>query len=135
MYKNILVPIALDHERDTGSAIKLAHELLDKEGKITALNVLEHITGYAEHYIPQDQLEKRRKEAKAELVKEIADEKDVEPAMITGHSGRSIVEYAKGHDVDCIVIASHRPGLKDYFLGSTAARVVRHANCAVHVVR
>ena len=135
MYKNILVPIAFEHERDTGSAIKLAHKLLDKEGKITALHVLEQIPNYAEIPLPPDLMTKRRKEAKAELAKEIVDEKHVEPAMITGHSGRSIVEYAKSHDVDCIIIASHRPGLQDYFLGSTAARVVRHANCAVHVVR
>ena len=135
MYKNILVPIALDYERDTGSAIKLAHELLNKEGKITALNVMEHITGYAKHYLPQDQLAKRCIEAEAELATEIADQKKVEPVLITGHSGRSIVEYAKSNDVDCIIIASHRPGLQDYFLGSTAARVVRHAHCAVHVVR
>jgi universal stress protein F len=33
------------------------------------------------------------------------------------------------------VIASHRPGIQDYFLGSTASRVVRHANCTVHVMR
>jgi len=39
------------------------------------------------------------------------------------------------HAVDLIVIASHRPGLKDYFLGSTAGRVVRHSPCAVHVIR
>ena len=36
---------------------------------------------------------------------------------------------------DCIVIGSHKPGLIDYLLGSTAARVVRHAPCAVHVLR
>ena len=38
-------------------------------------------------------------------------------------------------DTDCVVIASHRPGLQDYLLGSTAARVVRHAACSVHVLR
>ncbi|WP_371932559.1 universal stress protein [Pararhizobium sp. IMCC21322] len=46
-----------------------------------------------------------------------------------------MVEYAESNGVDCIIIASHRPGLQDYFLGSTAARVVRHAHCAVHVIR
>jgi len=42
---------------------------------------------------------------------------------------------AKEKDVDLIIIASHRPGLQDYFLGSTAAKVVRHATCSVLVVR
>ncbi len=135
MYKNILVPIALDHERENKPTFHLAHKLLDKNGKITALHVLEHIPGYAEHYLPADQLEKRRIEAEAELAKEIADQKEVELVLINGHSGRSIVDYAESNNVDCIIMASHRPGLQDYFLGSTAARVVRHANCAVHVVR
>jgi nucleotide-binding universal stress UspA family protein len=34
-----------------------------------------------------------------------------------------------------IVLASHRPELKDYLLGPNAARVVRHAKCSVLVVR
>ena len=55
--------------------------------------------------------------------------------LVEGHSGRSILEWAEGNAVDCIIIASHRPGLQDYFLGSTAGRVVRHAQCSVHVTR
>ena len=55
--------------------------------------------------------------------------------IIKGHSGRSIVDVAKDIHADCIVIGSHKPGLIDYLLGSTAARVVRHAPCAVHVLR
>lgn len=135
MYKNILVPIALDHERDTKSALELAHKLLDEGGKITALHVLEHVAGYTQQYLPPDQLVKRRSEAEARLAKEVTDQEQVEPVLITGHSGRSIVDYAESNGVDCIVIASHRPGLQDYFLGSTAARVVRQAHCAVHVIR
>lgn len=135
MYKNILVPIALDHERDTKSAFEIAHKLLEKEGKITALHVQEQIPGYAEVHLPPDLVAKRHKEAEAELANEIVDLAHVEPALITGHSGRSIVDYARNHDIDCIIVASHRPGLQDYLLGSTAARVVRHADCAVHVVR
>ena len=42
---------------------------------------------------------------------------------------------AEDDKVDLIIIASHKPGLQDYFLGSTAARVVRHASCSVLVVR
>jgi nucleotide-binding universal stress UspA family protein len=33
------------------------------------------------------------------------------------------------------VIASHDPGFVDYFLGSVAARFVRHAHCSVLVAR
>jgi nucleotide-binding universal stress UspA family protein len=55
--------------------------------------------------------------------------------VLYGHPAQSILDFASNNGVECIVIASHKPGLSDYLIGSTAARVVRHAQCAVHVVR
>jgi nucleotide-binding universal stress UspA family protein len=72
---------------------------------------------------------------KAELDKRIEAQPDVSAAIIAGHSGRSIIDFAAANKADCIVIGSHKPGLIDYLLGSTAARVVRHAPRAVHVLR
>lgn len=46
-----------------------------------------------------------------------------------------IVKLAKDIGIDLIVMASHRPELKDYLLGPNAARVVRHAECPVLVIR
>ena len=135
MYKNILVPIALEHERDTGAAMNIAHRLLAEGGKITALHVMEALPGYATQYLPEGHLENRHGEMMAALKAELGGVMDVTPVVVTGHAGRSITDYAEDHGIDCIVIASHRPGLQDYLLGSTAARVVRHAACAVHVIR
>jgi len=53
----------------------------------------------------------------------------------SGHASNTILAVAKERGADLIIIASHRPGLQDYFLGSTASKVVRHANCSVLVVR
>ncbi|MEO0359386.1 MAG: universal stress protein, partial [Pseudomonadota bacterium] len=50
-------------------------------------------------------------------------------------SGRTITDWARDKGADLIVIASHRPTMSDIFLGSTAAWVVRHADCPVHVIR
>lgn len=135
MYKNILVPIALEHDRDTAGAMEIARLLLSDGGKITALHVMEAIPAYATQYLPAAQMENRHSDAVALLKSELGGVKDVEAVVQTGHSGRTIVEYAEAHDIDCIIIASHRPGLQDYLLGSTAGRVVRHANCPVHVIR
>ena len=52
-----------------------------------------------------------------------------------GASYHGILEYADDNEIDLIIINSHRPGLQDYLLGSTAAKVVRHAKCAVLVER
>ncbi len=135
MYKSILVPIALDHDRDTSAALTIARSLLAEGGKITALNVIDQLPSYATEYLPADHA-KTQEDGVANAVSEIVGgTDDVSVAVVHGHSGRTIVEYAEDNGIDLIVIASHRPGLQDYFLGSTAARVVRHAPCAVHVVR
>lgn len=135
MYKNIIVPIALDHERDTNGALDIARALCADGGTITALNVIDQLPSYATEYLPADHAV-HQEDGVANAVREVVGAaEDVTVAVIHGHSGRTIVEYAEDNSADLIVIASHRPGLQDYFLGSTAARVVRHAPCAVHVVR
>ena len=55
--------------------------------------------------------------------------------MRVGHPYKTILEMAKEKDAELIIVASHKPDLQDYFLGSTAAKVVRHATCSVLVVR
>ena len=135
MYRNILVAIALDHSPDGGKAFEVAHLLADKDAKITALNVVEEIPAYVANLIPAEVLVNRRKEAETEIKAEIGGLPNVKALVIGGHAGRTIVDYAEQEDIDCIIISSHRPGLQDYFLGSTAHQVVRHAKCAVHVLR
>lgn len=46
-----------------------------------------------------------------------------------------ILELAKKIPAHMIIIASHRPDITTYLLGSNAAAVVRHAECSVLVVR
>lgn len=133
MYTNILVPIALDHDRDVETALGVARALLSEGGTITALNVLDMLPSYASEYLPVDHFETQAKDIAQQLHTIVGD--DTKVAVVHGHAGRTIVDYAGEHGMDMIVIASHQPGLQDYFLGSTAARVVRHAPCAVHVLR
>ena len=132
MYKNILVPVALDHGQSVEDAVKVAKLLCDEGGKITLLSVVEPIPGYVASYLPEGQLDKNRKEVEASLK---VDAGDLDAEVILGHPGSAIVDHAKDKEVDLIVIASHKPGLQDFFLGSTAARVVRYSQCAVHVLR
>ncbi len=135
MYKHILVPVALDHDHKPTRALEIARTLADKDARITALHVMDDVPAYVAQYLPEGQLETNRAELEARLKQELADATGVEAVVISGHPGHSIIEYANEHGVDCIVMGSHRPGLQDYFLGSTAARVVRHAPCSVHVSR
>ena len=52
-----------------------------------------------------------------------------------GSIWRGIVEIASQAEADLIILASHRPAMKDYLLGTNAVSVVRHAPCSVMVVR
>ncbi len=135
MYRKILVPVALDHRPNVATALAVARTLKDADGEIVAVHAIEPVPGYVTHYVPEEVLEEGRTAALAALRAELGGAGDLKAELISGPAGHAITEYAAAHGVDCIVIASHRPGLSDYFLGSTAARVVRHARCAVHVVR
>lgn len=137
MYKHILVPVAPSHPANTQEAIKLAQLLKADDGKITLISAMSHIPASVAQYLPADQIERTWSEAKTALLEEVEGVSDVEVQIINedGSAGSTIIEYANKHESDLIIIASHRPGLQDYFLGSTAARVVRHASCAVHIIR
>ncbi|MEQ8397836.1 universal stress protein [Thalassobaculum sp.] len=62
---------------------------------------------------------------------------DIKLQHIVGHGTiyREILRYAKETKCDLVVMSSHRPELEDYLLGPNAARVMRHAQCSVMVVR
>ena len=65
----------------------------------------------------------------------IGSDKDAEIVLLNGHAGRTVTDYAEKIAADCIIVGSHRPGMKDFFLDSTAARIMRYAPCSVHVLR
>lgn len=59
----------------------------------------------------------------------------VDTAVIAGEAAPAIIERAAALAADVIVVGAHAPGLPAGRLGSTTARVVRHAPCDVVVVR
>ena len=134
MYSKILVPMALDHgiSHDT---LAIADALRAPSGQIIALHVHEAPQGSVSTYLDEASIQAGIDRATQNLTEKTAKLKNVTPVLISGHSARAIIDYAETNGIDCIVIGSHKPGLRDYFLGSTAARVVRHAACAVHVHR
>ena len=135
MYKNILVPVVLDHSHDTNASFLCASALADDDATFTVLHVMEALPAYAEYQIPADVLARSNDEIRKELSRLASGLPGANAVLVSGHAGRSILDYADEHDIDCIIVASHTPGLMDYLIGSTADRVVRHANSAVHVIR
>ena len=64
----------------------------------------------------------------------------IEPSRLStvvrqGGIYHEIIEEVSAIAADLIVMSSHRPAMRSYFLGSNAGHVVRYAPCSVLVVR
>lgn len=134
MYKTILVPVDLAHPEHCKEMIALAQAVATDNARIVLLNVMEAVPGYVAAQLPAGLQAEHKKKAQAALA-DLARDSGAEVDVQSGHAPSAILDEALRIGADLIVIASHRPGLQDYFLGSTAARVVRHAPCAVLVHR
>ena len=134
MYKAILVPIDLSHPEPGRKILRIAQALAGKDGRITLLTVVPEIPAFVASELPEGTLRKNLERALAEL-RTFAEGTGAEAEARHGHAPTAILEYAREIRADLIIVGSHRPGFQDYFLGSTAARVVRHAQCAVLVDR
>lgn len=137
MYRNILVPVAFEEGENTKAraALTVAAQLAAEDARVTVLHVMEQVPGYVVNYLPADYTAQARKAVEAELDGLASTVPGGVGLVVSGHSARTILDYAADNGVDLIVIASHRPGMQDLLIGSTAAHVVRHAQCAVHVLR
>lgn len=60
----------------------------------------------------------------------------IQRAAVWGEAVEEVNAYAREHDIDLIVIATHgRTGLSHILLGSVAERIVREAPCPVLTLR
>jgi len=139
MYKKILVPIDVAHESSWRKAIPVAVELASKfESELLITTVVPEMdAGLLSYFPPAYQwLHEKAQDKLAAVAKQCLPEA-LNPALIVGDGSiwREIIRIAKEYDVDLIVMASHRPEMKDYLVGPNAGAVVRHAACSVLVVR
>jgi nucleotide-binding universal stress UspA family protein len=140
MYKQILVPIDLADTDLAKPAIEAAVTLARSSGGLVRLvNVLPMTPVMLAEYVPPDFDVQQRKSAE-EAMAIIARESGLDGAHISGTVRQGgiyheVLEEAKAINADLIVMSSHRPAMRTYFLGSNAGHVVRYAKCSVLVVR
>ena len=140
MFSSILVPLDLadtDLARPAlATAVTLSH---NSNGKIRLLNVLPMTPVMLAEYVPAD-FDVQQRQTSEEALAIIARESGVEASRISsavrqGGIYHEILEEAAAVKADLIVMTSHRPAMRTYFLGSNAGHVVRYAKCSVLVVR
>ena len=145
----VLCPIDLEHGSSWHRALPEAViQAKARDGKLFLMTVVPHIvagvdwryairgeTGGSEDYDVKE-LVKQAELRLDELVRENVPE-PLRGGTIATHGTiyHEILQVAEELPADLIVMASHRPSLKDYLLGPNTARVARHARCAVFIVR
>lgn len=137
MYTSIIIAAALFNEgATTRAALARAKALLVPGGKVTLVHVLEDVPGYIAASLPATHMAARKAEVTAQI-NALATESGLACDIVIeqGQPAATILEIAQTAAADLIMIASHKPGLSDYFIGSTAARIVRHAQTSVLVTR
>ncbi len=140
MYKHILVPVDLADTDLAKPAIATAIEMARVSGgSVKLINVLPMTPVMLAEYVPPDFDAQQRKSAE-EALGIIARECGLDAARVSwavrqGGIYHEVLEEAKAFNADLIVMSSHRPAMRTYFLGSNAGHVVRYAKCSVLVVR
>jgi len=141
MFRTILVPVDLSDQHSWRKALPAAIGMCEAFGaRLTVITVVpEFGLPIVGQYFPEGYEEKLRQQAakqlKAFVAEQVPDAIATRRIVAEGKIYREILKAAKTIDADLIVMGSHHPELKDYLLGPNAARVVRHADCSVMVVR
>ena len=141
MFNDILVPIDLSDEHSFKKALPAAIGLCQAFG--ARLHVITVVPEFGlpivGQYFPEGYEAKVREETakqlKALIAAQVPDDVPTQCIVAEGKIYREILDAADTTKADLIVMGSHRPELKDYLLGPNAAKVMRHADCSVLVVR
>ena len=136
--KRILVPT--DFSNTSAAALRYAIVLARRfAARLYFLHVPDHRGALAETEYPIGLLETMENVAHDRLRQLLSDEetKELLPdcAIRIGHPAEEIVQYAREHAIDLIVMGTHgREGVMRAVLGSVAETVVRRAPCPVLTV-
>jgi nucleotide-binding universal stress UspA family protein len=140
MYRKILVPVDLADTDLAKPAIETAVAMArDGGGSVRLINVQPMTPAMLAEYVPPD-FEAQQRRSSEDVLGIIAGECGLDPKRISftvrqGGIYHEVLEEAKDFGADLIVMSSHRPAMRTYFLGSNAGHVVRYAPCSVLVVR
>jgi nucleotide-binding universal stress UspA family protein len=140
-FSNILLPIDLSHPSSWEKALPVAIDMARMHGaKLHVLTVIPDVgLPVVGSFFPADFEEKARRKAEKALrewlAEHVPEDIEAEGYVSVGAIYHRILRAAEKTGADLIIMASHRPEMKDYLLGPNAARVARHARQHVFIVR
>ena len=140
MFKNLLVAVDLEHDSHIDGLLRIASDMTAARGaRMHLLHVIPSAPAVVSQYLPKS-YEKMASEKIEKDLTSLAAKVDLAQGAVAisvrfGDVYQEILAYADKISTDLIIVASHKPNFGDYLLGTTAARVVRHAACSVFVAR
>lgn len=136
MYSKIIVAVDTAQLEKGERIFRKAATLLNADGVLLLLHVVEDIPGYLVSDLSVEMTVKARQEAEQillDLKEKVGLSAEIE--IRQGAPAREILAASQERDADLIVVASHVPDFSNYFIGATADRIVRHAACSVLIDR
>lgn len=141
MYKRILFPVDIEHTKEAKKALKIAiEEARQSKAKITVMTVapgfgMPIVASYFDEKIVKQALKEVARHLKVYVEKNIPDDIASAAVVMEGNPAELILAQARKIKADLIVIPSHITPFENIFLGSCSAKVVRHSQCSVMVVK
>jgi nucleotide-binding universal stress UspA family protein len=140
MFKNLLVAVDLEHDAYIGGLLRIAADMTVAQGaKMHLLHVIPSAPAVVSQFLPKSYEKMASKKIEKDLTSLAATVDLAEGAVAIsvrfGDVYHEILSYADKISTDLIIVASHKPNFGNYLLGTTAARIVRHATCSVFVAR
>ena len=143
MSKSILCAVDINRPEEEKEVLITAAKLAKMDG--AQLDVITVVPDYGNSVVGayfQDHEVEGAKAKAGELLKDLTTDAlgdqqnaDIRHVVAMGTVYEEVLRAAKLGSSDLIVIGAHSPDFKDYLLGPNAARVVRHSNCSVLVLR
>ncbi len=140
MFKNILVAVDLEDDADIDELLRVASDTANTYGaRVHLLNVIAAAPAVVSQFLPENYeamaSEKIEKQLAAVAAKVDLAEGAAASSVRFGGVYQEILAHADKIGADLIIVASHKPNVGDYLLGTTASRIIRHASCSALVVR
>ena len=141
MYKNILLTVDLNDEHSWNKALPIACDIARiNSANLQVLTVVPDFgMSIVSQYFPdgyeKEMSEKALDQLRAFVAEQIPDGIPVRHIVGEGTVYEVILRIAGEVEADLIVTAAGRPDLKEYLLGPNAARVARHSDVSVLIVR
>ena len=141
MFKKILVPLHLKYVDNHEKLFEGALKLLDKDEGILSLHYVNENRAHGPVYpILDEENEKDYNHQMFSELKKIVKKYSLPEDKIIfkirdGSAHSEIIDEAQSTKPDSIVMMATKPGIRNYFISSTAERVIRHVTCSVFVIR